>query len=121
MLRREGNAKVYNSEDVLNALYRSTIGNGEILDLDLNAESARFKKAQADKMEMEIAEKELRLVDADVVADELGKMISECRSKILNLPKRLALAIAPDRAIAAEAEAKILVYEALEELARDSE
>jgi len=85
--------------------------------LDLQTESARLKAAQANKTEMEVAEKEGVLVNAEEISEEMGKMIMECRAKLLTLPKKLALAVCPDDVKLAEDEAERLIFEALDELA----
>jgi len=107
----------FESRSILRLKIMESVEGGGSKVLDLQTESARLKAAQANKTEMEVAEKEGVLVNAEEVSEAMGKMIMECRAKLLTLPKKLALAVCPDDVKAAENEAERLIFEALDELA----
>jgi phage terminase Nu1 subunit (DNA packaging protein) len=58
--------------------------------LDRGQEDARLKRAQADKLEMELALRRGELVAAEDVGEYLAGILSALRAKMLALPKRLA-------------------------------
>lgn len=59
-------------------------------ELDLNAERARLAKEQADKTAMANAVERGELLSAQTVALEWGRLVSNCRAKLLGLPTKLA-------------------------------
>lgn len=58
--------------------------------LSNDRESARYKRAQADKIEYELAELRGLLIPLQSVRDVTGKIISEARQQLLQLPGRIA-------------------------------
>ena len=53
-------------------------------------EKTRLTKAQADKEELIIAEKNGKLVDADEIIQEYSNYVLACRAKLLSMPTKLA-------------------------------
>lgn len=84
---------------------------------DYRAEKARLIKAQADKAEMEAEQLRGRLLDAEIVEQEWGKVLSNLRQALLAIPSKIAQAVSNAKD-AAEAEEIIRaqIYEALNEL-----
>lgn len=93
-------------------------GGGSKTSADISTERARLLKAQADMVEIELAEKNGELVSvSDVEADWMG-MVNACRSKLLAIPTKSAYQIAHlNDSHEIEKYLKRTVYEALEELA----
>ena len=56
---------------------------------DLNDERTRLTKAQADRAELELQEKENILISTEIVEKEWVSYISNIRSKLLGLPTKL--------------------------------
>lgn len=86
-------------------------------DLDLTAEKARLAKAQADKTEIEVAQKRYLLIDADDVRDVWGIQIANVRAKLLGIGHTVAPQVAIEKGVPACRD--IIdgrVYEALGEL-----
>lgn len=86
---------------------------------ELHAERTRLLKAQADKMEIEVAKIEGALIPADQVVLAWQQLVAAARAKFLALPSRLAPQLAGNHDIQAIKEAITeAVREALEELSR---
>ena len=84
----KGKVKSYWLADVLRAMPPSLLGIGPVdADaLNLNDESARLKKHQADKTELEVKERKKELIPAEVVGAVWMDMVVKFRSKVLSLP-----------------------------------
>lgn len=88
---------------------------------DLNEERTRLTKAQADRAELELQEKEGDLISSDVIKTIWSDYVSNVRSKLLALPSKLGhLTQAAESYAEAEAIIKEAVYECLEELSEDA-
>jgi phage terminase Nu1 subunit (DNA packaging protein) len=88
---------------------------------DLNEERTRLTKAQADRAELELQEKEGDLISSDVIKTIWSDYVSNTRSKLLALPSKLGhLTQAAESYAEAEAIIKEAVYECLEELSEDA-
>lgn len=86
--------------------------------LDFNSERARLTRAQAEKAELELAEKRGKLLDASLVERALVGLLSNFRARILALPSKAApKCVAATDAKEARAILKAHCYEALDELA----
>lgn len=84
---------------------------------ELYAEKVRLTRAQADKVELEIAEREGELVNARETVLAWSKFILACRSRLLGMPAKLAYELAGVTVpTLAEEILKEAVDEALEEL-----
>jgi Phage DNA packaging protein Nu1. len=88
---------------------------------DLNEERTRLTKAQADRAELELQEKEGDLISSDVIKTIWCDYVSNTRSKLLALPSKLGhLTQAAESYAEAEGIIKEAVYECLEELSEDA-
>ena len=88
---------------------------------DLNEERTRLTKAQADRAELELQEKEGDLISSDVIKTIWSDYVSNVRSKLLALPSKLGhLTQAAETYAEAEGIIKEAVYECLEELSEDA-
>ena len=88
---------------------------------DLNEERTRLTKAQADRAELELQEKEADLISSDTIKTVWSDYVSNVRSKLLALPSKLGhLTQAAETYAEAEAIIKEAVYECLEELSEDA-
>jgi phage terminase Nu1 subunit (DNA packaging protein) len=88
---------------------------------DLNEERTRLTKAQADKAELELQEKENELISTDLIKTIWSDYVSNVRSKLLALPSKLGhLTQAAETYAEAEAIIKKSIYECLEELSDDA-
>ena len=84
---------------------------------DLNEERTRLTKAQADRAELELQEKEADLISTDTIKTIWSDYVANVRSKLLALPSKLGhLTQAAETYAEAEAIIKESVYECLEEL-----
>lgn len=85
---------------------------------DLNEERTRLTKAQADKAELELQEKEKTLISSEIIQKEWVGYVSNVRSKLLGLPTKLGHNI-----LAAEDynEAESMIKEAIIDLLRELE
>ena len=106
-----GKTKLYWLPDVVS--YR--VGGGDE-DLDLNRESARLKKAQADKTELEVEVLRKTLIPAEDVQAVWEQYIAHCRARLLSLPDTAGPRVAGETVPKATRIIRDLVYEALEEL-----
>jgi len=109
-------AKHYASSDALKAIYLGS-DTGEAL--DLNQQSARLKRAQADKTEIEVS-----ILKGDLITGEQAKarwadMVTSMRAKMLGLPSKLAVRVTGLSMREVETESRDLVFEALQALADD--
>ena len=88
---------------------------------DLNEERTRLTKAQADKAELELQEKEGSLVSSDQIKNLWSEYVANVKSKLLALPSKIGhLCQAAETYGEAEKIIKDGVYEALEELSKDA-
>jgi len=88
---------------------------------DLNEERTRLTKAQADRAELELQEKEGVLISSDVIKTIWSDYVANVRSKLLALPSKLGhLTQAAESYAEAEAIIKEAVHECLEELSEDA-
>lgn len=86
--------------------------------LDLNDERAKLAVLQQEKLQLEIAELRGELVRVPAVEERWHELLAAVRAKLLALPAKLAIAVAPpDRIQSAQDRAQALVHEALSELA----
>lgn len=86
--------------------------------LDLNDERAKLAVLQQEKLQLEISELRGDLVRLPAVEARWQEMLGAMRTKLLALPSKLAVAVAPpERIQAAQDRAQGLVHEALAELA----
>jgi hypothetical protein len=86
--------------------------------LDLNHERAKLAVLQQEKLQLEISELRGDLVRASAVEGRWQDILATTRAKLLALPSKLAVAIAPpDRIQVAQDRAQALIHEALSELA----
>jgi hypothetical protein len=87
----------------------------------LNEERTRLTKAQADRAELELQEKEADLISTDTIKTIWSDYVANVRSKLLALPSKLGhLTQAAETYAEAEAIIKTEVYECLEELSEDA-
>lgn len=84
---------------------------------DLNAERARLASAQAEKAEMEIAEKKGDLLPVDSVAALWARVLTDCKSKLLSLPSKLAPQVVGKKREQARAIIELAIHDALRGLA----
>lgn len=85
---------------------------------DLNAEKARLTYHQANLSSLDEEIKRKNVIPADVVQTYWEALVGNARAKLLNLPGRLATVVAGAATIQdAEREARLLIHEALSELA----
>lgn len=83
--------------------------------------SQRLKADVDRKMKnLEIAEKEKKLVEVAGIQKELDKMVLDFRAKMLAIPSRMAVELADRKPIEIEKRLRDVVEEALRELANDS-
>jgi phage terminase Nu1 subunit (DNA packaging protein) len=88
---------------------------------DLNDERTRLTKAQADRAELELQEKEGELISTDLIKTIWSDYVANVRSKLLALPSKLGhLTQAAETYAEAEAIIKESIYECLEELSNDA-
>lgn len=84
--------------------------------LDLNQESAKLKKAQREKIELDIAVLRGDLVPSVQISDTWVRFIFACRAKLLSLPTTAAPRVSGLSLRETEIELRDLVNEALDEL-----
>lgn len=84
---------------------------------DYHAEKARLVKAQADKAEMEAEQLKGRLLDAEIVEREWGKVLTNLRQALLSIPSKIAQSVSSaSDAVEAEEIIRAQIHEALNEL-----
>jgi len=81
----KGNVRKYRMLDAVNAVFGLVSG-----DLDLTAERARLAKAQADKTELEVAEKTGQLIPAEEIEAMWCDISSSIKAKMIGLPVKVA-------------------------------
>lgn len=92
-----------------------------IPDADTKKHRARLLKAKADKLELEVQEKKKRLIDIDEAELIWTNHIVRAKTKMLSMPSKLAPLLADMSEPAdIQEEVKRLVYEVLDELAKDN-
>jgi phage terminase Nu1 subunit (DNA packaging protein) len=110
------NANLWESKDALPLIYCPP-GSDDVL--DLNAEKARETKAKADFAEIKLAEKCGGLLCAEDLGRELETALVNFKTKLTGLPSKLsALADEPDERRRLFIDAKLIIDEALVDLAR---
>lgn len=88
--------------------------------LDLAQERAALARSQRTKIDLEIEVLQKTLIPAEQIEREWADILASARAKLLSIPTRGAsLVLAAEDRAEAEQILKALVYEALEELARD--
>lgn len=70
-------------------LYEPTSGD----EIDGKQERARKNKAEADRIEFDLKIKKNEYIKTDLIIFELEKVISNCRSKLLSVPKKAAIQV----------------------------
>jgi len=120
--RVNGKSKMYWMADVGPAVWGGIqyVGHdtdSELNKLDLNREKARLAKEQADKYELDNAERRGDLVSLEAIQTEYIDMVMSFRAKILSMPSKLAGAMVGEtdfKKIRGEMEREL--HEALDEL-----
>lgn len=82
------------------------------------SEELRLTKARADKAELELAEAASELVELSTVVNDVGDMLSAFRARLLGMAPKFAASLPVDLRSEAEAAARLLVNESLEEIAQ---
>ena len=90
--------------------------NGEVFDYD--AERARLTHHQANNAALEEQTKHRLLIPVDQVRQYWSDLVASAKAKLTGLPSRLASSCAGKGATELETEARGIINEALEELAR---
>lgn len=111
---KEGRANVYWLADAARALFSPVGPAGE--KLDLTHESARHKKFQADKTELEVEILKGNLIPGEVVSATWSGFIANCRARLVSLPSTAAPRVIGTNIQEAENELRELIYPALDEL-----
>jgi len=92
----------------------------DITATDYHTEKTRLTKAQADKTELELSEKNQELLPFDDVVQCWQSMVGNARIKILAMPSKITtIAMRDGKAHEIEQAIKALCYETLDELAGD--
>lgn len=87
----------------------------------LYEEEVRLTKARADKVELEVAEKEGILIKTDEVVKVWSDYILACRAKMLSIPAKLAYELAgEDNPLAVEGILREVIDQSLGELAEEA-
>lgn len=108
------NAILYESREALPAILFEGLTDG----LDLQDERARLAKEQADKYELENAERRGELLNAVEVREKWVEIASSVRSKLLPLPVKIArVAVGSNDLREIESKVRTELYQALNELA----
>lgn len=111
-----GKAKHYATPEALRAIY---LGGDTGEALDVQQESAKHKKAQTEKLNLEIALLKGDLVTGDQAKSKWADMVTAMRAKMLSLPSKLAVRVTGMDTKEVETESRDLVFEALQALADD--
>ena len=112
----------YRLADVVAAMYGPAAGavaapaGGRRARLDLTTESARLKKAQADKTELEVAVLRGSLIPGETVARVWSDFVTAVRAKFISLPTTAAPRVVGLTVREAETELRELVHGGLAEL-----
>jgi phage terminase Nu1 subunit (DNA packaging protein) len=113
----------YRLSDAVKAIPPELIGitphEGE--ELDVTQQSARLKKAQADKTELEVEELRGSLVRADAVSDMWDSLVMVFRAKMLTMPSAICAVLVGLSLREIEAELRGYVRSALAELGGEFE
>ena len=123
VLIRSGKAGGLDQDDcrVRYIRYLRGLSRGKSASGDYNEERTRLTKAQADRAELELQEKEADLISTDTIKTIWSDYVANVRSKLLALPSKLGhLTQAAETYAEAEAIIKESVYECLEELSEDA-
>jgi len=115
-VREDARAKYYDLDDLARARYRR--GDGEVL--DLSAERARLARAQAEKAELDLAERRGELFPSRLIERTWMDMFAAVRAELLRVPSKVAPRIAEQDATTCENELSEAMREALRHL-RDYE
>ena len=111
-VRKEGKSQLYSPPEALPVIYFG----GEEGSLDLTHETARHKKAQADKTELEVSVMRGELIPAEDVAGAWAEMVSAIRAKLLTMPSAICAVLVGLGMRDIEREIKDYLYNSLEEL-----
>lgn len=88
-------------------------------DLDPQQEKALLDRVRRELLEIELDVRKQNVIPAEVVENHWSKMAADCRAKLLNVPNRLATKVVGAATYQqAEREARVLIHEALHELAK---
>jgi phage terminase Nu1 subunit (DNA packaging protein) len=114
----------YRLADAIKAVPPQLLGINTVADdgevLDLQHESARLKKAQADKTELEVLVVRGELIPAEDVAGAWADMVSAMRAKLLAMPSAICAVLVGLGMRDIEREIKDYLYNSLEELSSGS-
>jgi len=110
---KERTALVYRMADVVKAIYAPSSSSGN---LDVTAETARLKKFQADKTELEVEVLKGNLLHGETVQATWADFIGACRAKLVALPSTAAPRVTGLSVSEVETELRDLIHPALEEL-----
>lgn len=117
---KRGQPHRYNPQEVVrwyvqNEISRMGLADGEVLVLD--AERAKLARLQARKVELDLAEREGRLMPPDTLVEFFMNLLMATRSHFLALPNKAAPAVHGCESVAETCEAiREHVYSALTEL-----
>ena len=88
-------------------------------DLDPQQEKALLDRTRRELLEIELDVRKQNVIPAEVVESRWSKLIADSRAKLLTLPSRLATKVVGAATHQqAEREARLLIHEALSELAK---
>lgn len=79
----EGRQKLFDLREIAQKRYGDEAAQREVL--DLTAERARLARAQAEKQELDLAERQGELIPAEAVVDTWADVLSAFRAKVLAL------------------------------------
>lgn len=86
--------------------------------LDGAQEKAQLDRTRRELLELKKGFEEKRLLDAGEVKMKWASVVTTIRTRLLNIPSRLAIEVPPNHAPEVAHEAKKLIYEALTELSK---
>lgn len=109
-----GKTKLYKMSEVVRAVFAPSGSGGD--DLDLQQESARLKKAQADKTELEVEVLRGSLIPGEVVERTWTDQIAASRAKLISLPGTVAPRVVGLEMRDIEHELREIVHQALDEM-----
>lgn len=111
-----GRTRYYRMRDAVLAIF-SPGSKGDEKKLDITHETARLRKAQADKAELETAQTRGELIPADLVAGSWAEFAGNCRAKLIGLGATAAPRVAGLEVPEIQEILQELVNEALGEIA----
>lgn len=90
VLPKPQKAGAYDIPSCVQCYYYNEFSGGSDEELDGKYERARKAKAEADRIEFDLNIKQGQYLHADLVQNEIEKSISNCRAKLLALPRKFA-------------------------------